>query len=43
MILDNMQWVDYSSNVACQQIFIDTTLEKDIEQIVDFSTCAMLP
>ena len=36
-----MQWDDYSSNGASQQSFIDLIIEKDMEQIVDFNTCAI--
>ena len=36
-----MQRDDYSSNGASQQSFIGLIIEKDMEQIVDFNTCAI--
>ena len=36
-----MHWVDFSSNDASQQSFIDLIIEKDREQIVDFNTRAI--
>ena len=36
-----MHWVDFSSNDASQQSFIDLIIEKDMEQIVDFNTRAI--